>query len=43
MREIKFRAWDEHKKAFVHFNDLKFGENGAYAIVFYDPERGDVV
>lgn len=40
---IKFRAYDENKKKFVHFDDIKFGENGAYAIVYYDPKRGDVV
>lgn len=42
-REIRFRCWDSKKQEFVKFNDLKFGAHGAYAIVYYDPARGNVV
>lgn len=43
MREIKFRAWDTKKHIWIGFNDIRFGVNGASAVVYYDPARGDVV
>lgn len=42
-RDIKFRAWHTRDSKWIGFNDIKFGANGASAVVYYDPERGDVV